>query len=429
MKGHAQMRLRLKDLEPNPMRDSAIDPVDPESVERLRSSIHAYGFWSGTTARCVQHGNTAAYQVAGGWTRVQAAIEEGVEEAEIHIGDFDNTAMLRIYAVENATQRGAAALSVAGSVAGALRQCLRESFTPKIRSEKRGGHNRDGIGQPAILGKLQGVPGIDHNVVDRQLAGLKQSGHYDRIVREETERFEAEQAAELKRLAEAQAKVIEDKERQRLATEQAETEAKLAKAQEAKVKAEEKERPVTFDLAGVGVHLTNASHLETFRKLVTSEQIAKFLLVEQQAALAKKLVELATASKADRHWRKKGDELTSDFIKREIDEMIATGPRFLQHLANKAERKRAEEELKNSAWTKRWAAAEEEVRRFAQRAYSSTEKLATLSLERPRGIEIVESNDFTLALANLRTAVSILERFQRPVALEGAVIHAVKETA
>jgi hypothetical protein len=62
---------------------------------------------------------------------------------------------------------------LAGAVAGALRQCLREIMTtPDFRSgRKTFSQERDGVGVPAIEAKLDGViPRIPRNVIDQQLA-------------------------------------------------------------------------------------------------------------------------------------------------------------------------------------------------------------------------------------------------------------------
>jgi hypothetical protein len=78
--------------------------------------------------------------------------------------------MIRVYARENATQRGQSSSAMAGSVAAALRKALKDgaSFTGDFTSENRGAHNRDGIGRPAILRILGNVPGITDNSVKEQ---------------------------------------------------------------------------------------------------------------------------------------------------------------------------------------------------------------------------------------------------------------------
>ena len=126
--------------------------------------------------------------------------------------------MIHAYAVENQTQRGATSLSIAGSVAAALRLCLQEEFsTPEIR-RRNTGRDRDGIGARAILEKLKDVRGIRRNVVDDQLANLKASGHYDRIEHEEIAKYEAAQEAELQRIATAEI-AEQEAEQQRIAAE------------------------------------------------------------------------------------------------------------------------------------------------------------------------------------------------------------------
>jgi hypothetical protein len=73
-------------------------------------------------------------------------------------------------------QRGATSLSVAGSVAAALRLCMQEALTartPEIRRSanrppQRTGADNYGIGARTILAKLEGVRGINRNVIDVQ---------------------------------------------------------------------------------------------------------------------------------------------------------------------------------------------------------------------------------------------------------------------
>jgi hypothetical protein len=45
-------------------------------------------------------------------------------------------------------------------------------------------NKRKGLGRDAIVAFLKKVPGITENVVEEQLANLKRSGDYARIVRE-----------------------------------------------------------------------------------------------------------------------------------------------------------------------------------------------------------------------------------------------------
>lgn len=242
------MRVRLKDIKPNPYRDFAVDPVDDERVEMLTQSIHDHSFWGGIPCRKLLNGDIEA---AAGWHRLCGAINAGVTHADLVVNDFTDDQMIKVYALENATQRGNTSLTIAGSVAGALRKCLEEFFIVNFDSEKRGGHNRDGIGRDAVLAKLKDVPGIGSAVVRQQLANLKESGHYARIEREVAAVVEAAHEAELARIAEeeeaareAEARAAEAERRRQAAEEQrlqAEAE-RQRRAEEARVAREARER-------------------------------------------------------------------------------------------------------------------------------------------------------------------------------------------
>ncbi len=111
------MLVELADLEPNPFRDFAIDPIDPERVNLLAASIQEDGSWGGVVCR---RSNGAA-EIIAGHHRVRAAQQAGLTEADVHVGDFDDVAAIRVYAVENSTQRGNTGTALAGSIASAVR--------------------------------------------------------------------------------------------------------------------------------------------------------------------------------------------------------------------------------------------------------------------------------------------------------------------
>jgi len=193
------MRVKLANIKPNRYRDMAVDPVDAERVTILAQSIHDHTFWGGTPCRKLPSGEI---ENAAGWHRILAAQKAGVEYADLVVSNFTDDQMIGIYAIENATQRGNTPLTIAGSVAGALRKCLEEDLTGEITSQDgKWGGRRHGVGRDQVLAKLKGVPGIGPNVVKQQLANLKDSGHYDRIEGEVAAKVEAEHAAELARVA------------------------------------------------------------------------------------------------------------------------------------------------------------------------------------------------------------------------------------
>ena len=193
------MELNLSQLKPNPFRVFSVDPIDMDAVASLAESIEQDGFWGGVVARQNEQGE---YEVACGHHRVQAAISAGYQSADIFVADLDDEAMLRIYARENATQRGNGSTAVAGTVASVIRYLAKEQFlAPEFRSQNGGDKGRSGIGEPSIREMLDGVPGVTKNSITEQIANLKKSGHYATIIREAQEEADAELRAEQERIA------------------------------------------------------------------------------------------------------------------------------------------------------------------------------------------------------------------------------------
>jgi hypothetical protein len=107
---------------------------------------------------------------------------------------------------ENATQRGNSGTAIAGSVASAIQFLAKDILTGgkhvrqnyqtsckglqtlqgQLASEK-------GIGRDVVLKFLDGVRGIKESIVQAQLANLKASGDYQRIVGEVTAQIKQEQ--------------------------------------------------------------------------------------------------------------------------------------------------------------------------------------------------------------------------------------------
>jgi ParB-like chromosome segregation protein Spo0J len=97
------MRVDLRTLKPNPMRDFRIDPMDPDVVEQLRQSIEEDGFWGGVVCRKLPNGQL---QIGAGHHHVAAALAAGIPFADLFVSDeLDEAGMIRVYARENATQR------------------------------------------------------------------------------------------------------------------------------------------------------------------------------------------------------------------------------------------------------------------------------------------------------------------------------------
>jgi ParB-like nuclease domain len=266
------MLVDLRTLQPNPMRDFTVDPIDPEVVETLKRSIRHHGFWGGIVCRRLPDGTI---QIGAGHHRVEAAIAEGIVEADVAVyDDRDDAWMVQVYAGENATQRGGKGLAEAGSVAAAVRWLAKAIMTGML-SEIRQNHDlaklrgnltsERGIGRGVVADFLRDVPGIDINMINQQLANLKASGDYARIV------------------GEMSAEVMRDP-----------PDMEVAKtAHEAAAQASEYYGTRTFDFEGVTKHLRNSHQIEVFRKLVTGKGFKDALPVENQAPLAQHLVEVA----------------------------------------------------------------------------------------------------------------------------------------
>lgn len=192
------MLVDINKLKPNPFRDFVVDPIDLDNVATLAESIKEDGFWGGVVCRVNEQDQI---EIAAGHHRIEAAKKAGIKKAEVFVGDdMDDKAMIRVYARENATQRGNHSTATAGSVAAAVRYIFKEQSlgAGKIPSASKFANKPEtqSIGLPTILEFLEGVPGVNNNTVREQLANLKKSGSYARILREVQVEIEAVFAAE-----------------------------------------------------------------------------------------------------------------------------------------------------------------------------------------------------------------------------------------
>jgi hypothetical protein len=249
------MRVELAKLKPNPTRDFTVDPIVPEIVRQLVQSIQDDGFWGGVVCRQTEGGEI---QIAAGHHRVEAARKAGITHADLVVEkNMDDARMCRIYARENATQRGGNGLPRIGCVAAAIRTL----FTDKCKSmcSENTTHGVTVIDEPGlrtIAEFLDGVPGISEDSIRQDLKVLHSSGDYARIVAEVRSDIEGDSPK-----------------------------VRAEKAAAAKEKAQ------TFDLQGVGQYLKTSLQIERFRESVTSPGIAPILPLEQQAPLAKEIAD------------------------------------------------------------------------------------------------------------------------------------------
>lgn len=386
------MLVELATLKPNPYRDFTVDPIDPETVAQLTESMKEDGFWGGVVCR---KGN-GHIEIAAGHHRIQAALEAGYNVADLFVGDLDDLAMIRVYARENATQRGNSGTALAGSIASAIRFLAKAAITGTMskffdipgEEEVRGNLMSDhGLGERVILRFLSEVPGISQNAVRQQIANLKASGDYARILGEvqaDLEREEREAAAALARAeeeqraaaaaaweaeqerkaaverarqareaaarkqaeldrqrAEAQAELAEkrrremDAEAQRLGIikEQSRAASQTAKTASSKAAA----RPVTFDFEGVAKHLKNTTQINAFRDVATGQGVAPYLPVSQQAALARDLVAKA---------REQGREVSGAYIRENTMALVLAARATVRQLDEEEKRRGQETDLR-----------------------------------------------------------------------------------
>lgn len=310
------MIVSLAELRPNTLRDFKVDPLNEAAVLRLMASIKEDGFWGGVVCRATPEGP----EIVAGHHRIEAALRLGIKKADLFVaGWMDDETAIRIYARENATQRGMSdSTARAGSTASALRMVAYGVLTGdvaliKATSEKAldiiNGQIKSGkgIGRELIERQLAGVPGINKQTINQDLASLKKSRHYARIMEEVRDRIIAE-AEEAERLAEAARGTVEvargeengagaqyaaeSREREAEAARRAAEAAKQAAAAAAK---EEK----TFDYDGVSPHFGNPHQLQVFRDCVTREVWRKYIPLSRQAEIAARIVAEARKEEAE----------------------------------------------------------------------------------------------------------------------------------
>ena len=94
------MKIKVKDLKPNPYRDIEHYPIDRVKVQNLKDSIEQSGFWDNILARKIN----GEIQIAYGHHRDVALKELGIEEIDIPVKDIDDATMIQIMANENMEQ-------------------------------------------------------------------------------------------------------------------------------------------------------------------------------------------------------------------------------------------------------------------------------------------------------------------------------------
>jgi hypothetical protein len=340
------MNVDLRTLASNPFRDFSVDPIDKSLVKRLQASIEEDGFWGGIVCRKTKNG----VEIGAGHHRVEAALKAGLTHADVFVSrEMDDDAMVRVYARENATQRGSSSQALLGSVTGAIRRIAQE-LLGKLGDESASPRQRveQGIGWRQVMEKLG--EGHDRADIESALALLKQSGDYDRVI-----------AAVAKDLGVVTPKPV---------VEEARVDVRIAR-----------EFPVQ-------------SQLDTFRKSVASLAKDGTLPVNQQLALAKSLREKAAG--ADR-------EMTSAFIREELNAAVM-GVKQQERKLNREERER----LTNASFQAKWKQKEVNFMSAARMLASAALELQELNQQWPKNLAIPISGELRDAIKLAKKAIDKL---------------------
>jgi ParB/RepB/Spo0J family partition protein len=94
------MKIKVKDIMPNPFRDIKHYPIDREKVEILKSTIQETSFWDNLICR-KSTDNQGKYQIAYGHHRLIALQELKFETIDIPVVDLTDSDMIKIMADEN----------------------------------------------------------------------------------------------------------------------------------------------------------------------------------------------------------------------------------------------------------------------------------------------------------------------------------------
>jgi hypothetical protein len=379
------MMIELSKLRPNPFRNFRVDPIDEANVQQLVESINDHDFWGGPTCRKMPDGT---YQIAAGHHRIEAAVRAGIKSADIYVGKFDDEQMIRIYAVENATQRGNTSTAMGGSVASAIRFIAKDLLVFGTASQfyeagKSGSQNPNpaDLGEPPITKFLHDVQGINESTVRVALKQIKASGEYEAILADVLVEIEAENAE-----AEKKEQTPD------------EAEARKASGEKAKAAVKKAKREITFDRNGVAPHFTNQNHLRAFQECVEGPGVKPYLAVNQQSALAAALVKKAGDD---------GRELTGAFIRESIVEMVLG----MKQKEREFSKKEQEELLRNNLLAKA-RKFQDDFSRSCRGMNSAGIHLASLQKDWPKNLPFPITGEFREAL---RQAAIVIEQLTKKV--------------
>ena len=370
------MRVKLKELLPFSLRDFTVDPLDKERVKALKDSIKDKGFWSGIVCRKTKVG----IELIAGAHRVEAAIKAGIEEADVFVGTFDDDAALDVYFKENALQRNNAGTALMGAITAAVKLEVVRALTCSgqlagaelTATEAVRGHlcGKNGIGRDVLEKRF---PDLGEKIIRQQLANLKSSEHYARIIMEVYD--------EMKR-----AKTY-DRETLDLA---------------AKAAAAAGNAIPTFDYVGVAEHLKVPSHVDAFRKMATCDEVVAYeghpgyLKMDGQASVAEKLVKMA---------EKQDVAISAPFIRDNFMDQLRQAKG-----AEKKLNKKENEALKRKDWTHKTREHQSDASKKASGFLTACMDVADDARHRPDGVTLHITTEFRQALEKVKRAIALIDK-------------------
>jgi colicin import membrane protein len=163
-----------------------------------------------------------------------------------------------------------------------------------------------------------------------------------------------------------------------------------------KAAAKASEREITFDFEGVAKHLKNENQVRVFREFCTGAGVTPYLAVNQQAALAKRLVELAGERKA---------ELSGAFIKNEAMALLLNVKTQQRELSKKEQvelaRRNQELQARN---------LQEEFARNCRSLMSIGTRLADLEKKWPKDLAFPITGEFRNAVRGAKKVIDTLNQ-------------------
>jgi polyhydroxyalkanoate synthesis regulator phasin len=139
------MKVKIKDLYPNPYRDMDNYPINRVKVDALKASIKQTGFWDNIVAR----NKDGQVQIAYGHHRL-TALREALSwdtEVDIPIKDLPDSTMIQIMANENMQEYSTSPATIDETVRVA-KKFLEEN--PEVLSGVFGGRPQEKFGAPTI---------------------------------------------------------------------------------------------------------------------------------------------------------------------------------------------------------------------------------------------------------------------------------------